>query len=429
MLTCKYRNEIVNKINNLSLYGCEDIKCGDVLYYTICMEDEHGIFRLMKKVMILLKSFLFDTNNYELFGSANVLLFFGASSSRRDMYSKFSKLEAVIDNRLCINPFGKYKLRRHILKNIGGLRIPLRWSTQLKPIIANHIERFRQISILYRAYCDYKSFLDYEKNNNLQITKLITLCDLQATESYFTQMFNKDSKLTISLQHGTYSSVDNPYEFRGIKSKIFLADGHFSQDEAKIAGISENCKVIPVGLLTSIGVREQERPDKYGNYTIGVALEAESRREDNIKTIEFMAGFCKKYNKKLVLRFHPTSSIDNYNLILEKYGIMDYCSTEISVKDFAKMIDIAITRYSTMLVDLLNLWVPTFLYFLEGQLQNTYRNYTMLNFGNEQELSDLIENINENTVSELISNSRQYFVCGGDALHNYQEALGRYDIS
>ena len=82
-----------------------------------------------------------------------------------------------------------------------------------------------------------------------------------------------------------------------------------------------------------------------------------------------------------------------------------------------------------MLVDLLNLWVPTFLYFLEGQLQNTYRNYTMLNFGNEQELSDLIENINENTVSELISNSRQYFVCGGDALHNYQEALGRYDIS
>ena len=53
----------------------------------------------------------------------------------------------------------------------------------------------------------------------------------------------------------------------------------------------------------------------------------------------------------------------------------------------------------------------------------------MLNFGNEQELSDLIENINENTVSELISNSRQYFVCGGDALHNYQEALGRYDIS
>lgn len=429
MLMCKYRNEIVEKINSLCLYGCEEIKCGDVLYYTIRMEEEHGIFQLIKQVIILLKSFLFDTNNYELCGDANTLFFFGSSSARRDMYSKFIKLKAAVHNRLYINPFGKYKIRRHTLRNIGSLRISLYWSTQLKDILTNPVERLRQINILYRAYCDYKSFLDYEKRNNLHITKLVTLCDLQATESYFTQMFNRDSKLTISLQHGTYSSVDNPYEFRGIKSKIFLADGYFSKDEAKIAGISEKCKVIPVGLLTSIGVKKQERPDKYGNHTIGLALEAESRREDNIKSIEFMAQFCKNHNKRLVLRFHPTSPIDNYKPILKKYGIVDYCSKEVSVKDFAKMIDIGITRYSTMLLDLLDLWIPTFLYVSEGQLQNTYKNYTMLNFSNERELSNLIENINENTVSELISNSRQYFICAGDTLHNYQEVLGQYGIS
>ena len=347
--TEEYKSEIVKKINKLSLYDCEEMKCGDVLHYTICAENKHGIFELIKQLIILIKIAFFDTNNYELCGNANVLFLFGFSVSRKDMYIKFNKLEAVIHNRLSINPFGKYKLRRYIFRNIKGLRIPLRWSTQLKDIITNPVERLKQISMLYRVYCDYNSFLDYERRNNLQVSKLVTLCDLHVTESFFTQKFNNIDKFTISLQHGTYSSVDNPYEFQGIKSKAFLVDGNFTKDEAKTAGIGKNCKVIPVGLLTSIGVNRQKRPDKYDNHTIGLALEAEECREDNINSIEFMVQYCKAHSKKLILRFHPTSTIDSYNLILKKYNIVDYCSTEISIRDYAKMIDIGITRYSTML--------------------------------------------------------------------------------
>lgn len=428
MLTGGKKNEIIEKINQLSLYRCEEIKCGDVLYYTIRMGNGHSIFRLMQQVMILIKTSLFDTNNYELCGNANTLFLFGFSVSRSDMYKKLNKLETVIHNRLSINPFGKYKLRRHIFRNILSLRIPLRWSTQLKDIITSPVERLKHVGMLYRAYCDYNSFLDYERKNNLRVSKLITLCDLHVSESYFTQMFNKTGMLTISLQHGTYSSVDDPHEFRGIKSKVFLVDGNFAKDEAMIAGISKNCKVIPVGLLASIGVNRLEKPEQYGNHIIGLALEAESCREDNIESIKFMAQFCKRHNKKLLIRFHPTSSIDSYITILKKYDIVDYCSTETSVKDFAKIIDIGITRYSTMLLDLLELWTPTFLYVSEGQLQNTYKNYKMLNFCNEKELSDLIDNINENTVSKMISDSRRYFICEGEALHNYQKVLGQYDI-
>ncbi len=145
-------------------------------------------------------------------------------------------------------------------------------------------------------------------------------------------------------------------------------------------------------------------------------------------SIEFMVQYCKAHSKKLILRFHPTSTIDSYNLILKKYNIVDYCSTEISIRDYAKMIDIGITRYSTMLLDLLELWVPTFLYVTEEQIYNTYKNYTLLNFSNEAELSNLIENVNESTVSEMISNSRKYFICEGDAMLNYQKVLEQYDI-
>ena len=141
--------------------------------------------------------------------------------------------------------------------------------------------------------------------------------------------------------------------------------------------------MIPVGLPSSIN----EVFDRKGKLDlvekIGVIPEGESCFKDNVELILFVQEYCKKNNKRLLLKLHPTSNIDNYRDILDASICEAVYGKEIRILDFAKKIDIAIIRNSTGLLEMIEQMVPAFVFYSDQQELDVFKYVDSIRFKSE----------------------------------------------
>ena len=417
----KYRKQI----NEVSFIGLEGIECGDVLYYPLKNYIEKNLTLRQKRIkknfklsMTIATSFFRKTYNFYESGKGTLLfLYSNAYGNREDLWSNFYSVSELFNDKIVIFPEKSFSFS---IKKIEKIKYLIMWNKQLKKIIKDTYTRFFIVKELFLIYIDYLECIDIIKNKKINL--LVSFCDVHPLESLFTQFFNLNSINTVTLQHGVYSSVINNWVFLGSKSLYMLGFGQFTYDEGAILGIEKN-KIKKIGAMSAIGVNLKNKPKSYKNNIMGLILDGEEFYELNKRMISFAQDFCLKRNIKLLIKFHPTSNKDDYKQYISSKQKIELYSNEILLKDFVKMIDFAIVRNSTCIIELLQLWIPTFIYSEKKQLYDVYKNIKFGKFTSDNELEYYINNINSEKVKKVITYMREYFCESGDPSNRFKNTL------
>lgn len=417
--------KLIDTLNSLNFDGCEGVACGDVLYYHLMDGKKSCEFPLYKSLLrVIFFVFTYENKYVESGSSDNLLLFSNSYRDRKDLLSNFFKFEKLINNKLVMLP----DKRRFTFDKIKDIYLLFKWNVMLKPIIVNPKIRWLILMRLYQAYSDYKEYDNYIHKKQLQIKNMISFCDVHAIDSFFTQKFNYENKNTVTLQHGTFCSSTNAWAIEASRSHFFFANSQFTLDEAHYTKYRKENKMIPVGLLSAIG--ELQRPFSVVNdiNVIGVLLDGELQKEDNIRTLKTMQEYCRKNNKKLVIKFHPSSNNADYKCYMDECIKYEFVTKDVSIFQFSEVVDITITRNSTTLIEMLQLGRPVLRIYSENQAWDVYKNSKTLKFETVEELENLLDSRYRDMLQKTCLEMKKYFCGDGDISKNYKRALERLEI-
>lgn len=423
-------NELVEKyrkkLNDVHLKGCENVLCGDVAYYTLWPKPptKEPFIKIVWHLLRIFNMTFFSKYEFRINGNnPNVLCLFSSSyGERADLKRNFLKATNLIPERVDMlysakRSFLGFGFIKHLFKIIS-------WNKQLKKLMPELSLRFLIIRAIYKAFIDYELFKEYEKKHNLTISKLVSNCDVHAVDSFFTQKFNAKNLLTVTFQHGAICSSYNKWALEGIKSKYFICHNQFTVDEAKMT--SFNKMIIPAGVLSYIDCSESNPRSKLKIKNIGIFLDGEILRENNIKQILFITKYFKNTDYNLLFKFHPVSNIESYKDILPEKS--EIYGKEISIVDFSKKIDLAIVCNSTVMIELLYDWIPVFNIHFDNQEADVFKNSKYFRFRNEEELTHILNRIGTESFIEELEQMRNYFCTDGDTKENYIKVFRQIGI-
>lgn len=420
----KEHEELKCKLNQLSLQGVDGIKLGDMLHYPL-LEQKFNRGGCMRIWGGILKKTLFFSNHFVVKGNpSTIFLFSNAYAARKDMLKVFNNVADLSENHLKMVGGRTKKIHFHFLKFVWYTAL---WNKELKNIIENNLQRWKYISVLYGAFIDYKEFEWKINKLGVDIKNEVSFSDVHWVDSFFTQKLNLEGIKTITLQHGTFGSQADPWPFKGTASKFFLCYGKFTMNEAKFAGGIKGT-MIPVGLPAYINTNDNKRKLVCSDSVIGIILDGGNCHEDNIEMIQRLQEFCKKTNRKILLKYHPAVHMNTYDKIIDNNVIDGVYGKEISIVDFGKKIDIAIVRDSTCLFDLLQQWIPTYVFYSEGQKGRQYANFTKFRFETEEELESYLSKIGTEEYSKQLTEVREYFGIGDNTEERYKKAFQELGI-
>lgn len=418
-------------LNRAKLYGCQDILCGDALHYPITYYEANKGNKRTPFIQFLriVKISLFKHYDIKRKGTPKTLFLASISyGGRTDLCEGLSKVTAYENNYLYMEPYRAIKIS---MKGIKELAKPFIWNFQLRKILKKRRFRWYCIAELYQASFDYALFRTICRKKKYTIKNLVCLCDVHCVDSFFTQKFNAKGMTTVTLQHGTMVANANTWAFTGSKSRYFLAQGDFTVDEGKIAGYPAAGNMIPVGLISYVGQEEKCMPKVHSIKTIGVVMNGEDGehcKETNIAIIKLINEYRKKYQRKVIVKFHPTSSITDYEKYMEG-DLRKYCyCKEITMLDFIHMSDAAVVWGSTGMIEMLKSWKPVMTIQTRETADDIYKNVELPRFRNEDELEAMLEEFGDAKSLTKLSRLRDYFCTSGNTTKNYINTLKRIGI-
>ena len=413
-------------VNEAKLKGCENILCGDTLYYTLwpLNDNKLNLVQFLRNCSSIIKSTFFTRNEFVLNGKEPRTLFlFSSSYCREDLKKNFMKAANLVPNRLDMLSGGKRKFLGFGF--IKYLFYVLSWNRTLKKQIPDLYLRFLIIYVIYVAFIDYKVYEKISKQHNLSITNLVSNCDTHAVDSFFTQKFNSENLLTVTLQHGAVCSTFNRWALEGIKSKYFICNNQFTIDEAKNTSFDKI--IISAGNLSYIGIPQYSIPKFFKNKNIGIILDGEIMRENNYFVLKFFKKFFNNSDCGLFYKFHPTSKIETYKDYLPNNSKI--FGKEINILDFAKKIDLAIVCNSTVLFELLQSYIPVFIIDTEKSKDfGIFKNTKYFRFSNEKELIEYLKLVETEEFLPMLKKMRNYFCTDGDTKENYMKIFKKIGI-
>ena len=429
MIDLKIVEDLKNKLNSVKLYGCDNVKCGDVLYYPLILRKSLIITWLeyLKLLFRIIIALLYTSYNITSIGKPNSIFLISRTTKRKDLALNFFKAISFLQNRLdCIH---SNKKRIICFSSFSYIPYLILWEKSLKKVIPDFKLRLFIIKSLFEIFIDYNYIMNQIKRLNIKVTNLITLCDVHATDSFFVQKFNSENIRTITLQHGTYSSQINNWVFRGSHSKVCFYIGQFTVDEAqKVINIDDKT-IMKVGPMSYINYITYNKPNVLYNKKIGLILDGEIIRKDNIAMLTFIEKFCKKHKLQVIAKFHPTSNVQTYKEYLDSNTFREVYSNDISLLDFFKKVDVVIVGISTVFMESLLSWKPTFIYYNKNQIFNYYKNVTnKVKFETEEQLEKLLEHIKTPEFIGELEYLRNYMCASGDIKENYKKAFNQLGI-
>ena len=416
----------VDDLNSIDFYKCEKVKIGDLLYYPHTLRKKDARLNTIKTALKRILRFAFFSNAaFEIHGTPDTLfLMNNLFRKREDFQSNFRNVVELSKNNLYMHFSDKFRIN---LAGLFSVTVLIVWNRQLKTIFSSVSDRMYYIGYIYEAYLEYIFYEKYCRKHHLEIDKLVSLCDVHLTDCYFTQKFNILNKKTITLQHGTMCSISNTWTFSGSHSDYFLANSQFTLSEGRMAGYKHN--MIVVGLFSYVNKQMREKQFCNKIEIIGVLVDGDGFRADNLRTISTMESYCAKYNKKLLVKLHPLCDIDIYQKEFSDARIVKFVEKKTTLNQFLEMIDVAVVRNSTTLIEAIQYGVPTYIINDRYQIVDAYRNVKILKFSNEEEFHNLIDKRSLKDIYDDYFAARQYFGCENDVTQQYKSVFASLGIS
>ena len=388
------------KYNTLKLKDFDGINIGDLLYCVL--DNDGGLVRGLKHlVCIFLKIACRTTYAYDLHGNGNTLALYSSwTRGRQDRFNAFSKCTDFITNRLSFKTtksrWSFYGLR-YIYKIFS-------WNRELKRIEKNYAQRMCCLRMLFQVYVAYRYVLLIEQKLHIASNYLITYSDFLPQDSYFTQMFNKENKTTVTLQHGTYGK--NFWGYVGSKSDYMLVNSRMSYDDHKESGATSEAIIVGSPLLSGLG--KINITDNYHADIFGICLDGGSMIDNNRLEIQVVQEYCKQHNKKLVLKNHPGDK-NSYSDIIDPDIVLNVYMDQYPIEAFFDEIDIAITSFSSTFIDALAYNKPSLIFCGYNQDVNEYRHIDDIKFSTPKELDVIVGNILSGNFSQRMKELNRYF--------------------
>lgn len=408
-------HSIQSDLNKIDFIKCENIKMGDVLHY--CINEEHTKERY-KIIRILKNIFLKDSYKYINNGRADMLaLCSGDYNHRPEHKSAFKNVVALTDNNMIMICDNKV----FCFSQIKYISLFIKWVKQLKSIFTELDERLYYSGHILKVFVAYNDWQNICKKNNIAVRLLMTYCDVMPVDSYFTQKFNNDNKMTITLQHGTFNINNNSWGYLGSRSTYFLAESQAAKDTAIEAGYKGN--MIVAGSPHHLG-DSGENKEKVMN-SIGVVMNSPMQPiEDNLQMLKLVQDYCKQNNKKLYIKWHPADDNSKYLNILDKDNVYTY-GTEISIDNFCSMMEIVVVSASTSFLTAIKLGIPTFLFIRKENDINLFPKTDYVKFSNIKELEKLISEINTEFYNQKVMEIKQYLIGTNNLKENYRNIINK----
>lgn len=417
-------------LNNIQFEGFENIKCGDMLHYSllrgITNNDSQGMKASLKFYIKVIKLLITEVYEVESRGNASSLFVFSSAyGARKDLLNNFTLVSNLIKNSVVIHANPHYKFS---LKKFGYIKKIRIWKKLLSKEIKNKSLYYGISFDLIKVYLEYQEIISKIDINIIK--SLVSFCDVHPTESFLTQLFNNMNRCTVTLQHGVYSSEVNEWVFSGSKSKYLLGYGDFTIDEGGRNPLYHG-NILSVGSMSFIGKESIPKPDIFKADKIGLVLDGEDGtglHELNERFIKFSQNYCRIRNKKLLIKFHPASDIKTYIDVIDNNVVESYYGSDLSIMDFMDKIDVALVRNSTCAIETLHFWIPTYIFNEDSQTIDVYKNVNDCKFSNEEELDQYITNINNPEMHKKISDLRDYFCVDDNMEKRFTEVLNGLGI-
>lgn len=415
---------LIDMINSIQLEKCEDIRCGDMLYYVVKGKQDRNPFRdLLSSIKAILKIICFDDVKITSRGKPDtVFLFSNSYRGRKDHLQNFKNVCDISENHILVEPGEKF-LKFHK----GYIFLIHRWSKQMSSCIPNRGLRLYILSGLLKAYSDYEYVQKYIREKNLNIRTLVTFCDVHAIDSYFTQRGNAAGITTVTLQHGVFTAKVNYWPFSGSYSQYFLASNALAVEEAKLLNYKKTMMI--AGLYSYVNRELPVIEDTGKIKTIGVFLDTEAYRTDNIKTLKVVEEYQKIFGKKIRIKFHPASVKESYENFTNRIEGAECVGNEMNVVEFCKTVDVVIVRNSTTLIEALQFGKPTYIIHNDDQEDDIFANVDILKFSTAEELHKIIDLQSSEQIHDQLIEARKYFCSEGDITEKYRSIFRKIGIS
>lgn len=402
-MTCE---EIRNELNNIRLYKIEKIKIGDLLYYPIKdSNNKRNIKDGIKDIAcIFAKTMIRTSYSYKVKDDAETILLFSSSYRDREDHRKaFHKVQGLI-NKCVIFEAASYHM---CFFGIKYIKLLIKWDKALSSVIKNWSERKAYLREIYQAYVDYEYIQNRISKLDTKIKNVITYCDVMPVDSFVTQMFNMRNITTITLQHGYFSLSQNSWPYSGSKSNIFLADSKASEDDAIEAGYKG--KIVVVGSPHQINLVEKNKKKKMNDDVIGVVFDSDVLAGNhNQEMINIIQEYCKKNKKKAYIKLHPSNDINKYIKEINSDVLLKIYKNEISIEEFAEIIDVAIISKSTVFKTMIKLGIPVALYSKKGHSQ--FKNTEIIQFSDTKEFEDVLYRY-KIEFTDILNELNDYYNC------------------
>lgn len=415
-------DSIVHTINNTAFHSCEEVKCGDSLYYLFALEkDEKPARQFLKAVKKLIRVMILEEYRFERAGEGNTLfLFSGSGGRRKDLQENFRNVVRIAQNRILMEP----DEARHLdLVRLKYLKEVCLWLKDLSKSGFSLSMKLRVIAALLESYASYdtiKRRVDLDKIRNF-----VTLCDVTIVDSFIVQKFNHLGKTTVTLQHGTVSSLANSWALTGSKSKYFFVCNQFTINEGKMAGYKNTMQLVGFYGRVNRPVREKEFIKEIK--VIGAFADG-TYDDDNFDMIDVLLEYCRMSGCALKIKFHPTNDLEKYQ---SRYAGKDVVFVEkgLSVQAFCDEVDVTVTRNSTTVIESLQYGTPAYIIHSDRQAVDVYKYVDILKFDTAKDLYGLL---NQRTLADVrndLNQGRDLFCCAGDITERYAKAFEALGIS
>lgn len=413
----------VGSLNTIYIQEFDGMKLGEMLYHTIPNElSNRSILGCCK--FILNRTLLWQ-NEFEVKGNPKTLFLFSNSYSyRKDLLQTFDYVREISGNHIRMLGVSTKRLHIGYIRELGKLFI---WNREIKKAVPSFVERLYVLRQLYGIYLDYKEYSHFVKKNGYSVDKLVTLCDVHAVDYYFTSKFNSEGKTTVTLQHGVFSSTANSRAYGLSQSKHFLANSQFAVDEAVLSGHG-TMGLHAAGLPSFVGREVHIKRSEFANKKIGAILEGEFCHEDNMRLISALQDFCKKNDKELYIKLHPVSDRNAYDDVIDNAFVKAVYGKEKGILEFAEIIDVAIVRNTTSLLELISQGIPSFIFVSEKQKMDVYKNAHMLRFETQDKLKEYLDAMISTDFAKKFDEMKKYFGDGEHAEENYQRIFSELGI-
>lgn len=401
------KQNLVDKLNSLNLVCLNDVKIGDILYYPIHIykRKTYSFYSFLRTCAILLYRTIIKCNQFEIKGDGQNVFFLSECDYRKDQVDNFNNIFLVVDDYIKII----YQKKQGIhVKYLKYVYLYFRWFNEINKVVKCRKDTFEYTFYLYIAFIDS---IEIQNELNYKNIKRLTTCnDVSPTDSLIVQLYNKKNIETVTLQHGVFSLECNNWMLRGSHSGIYMAANKFTIHEANLIGYKG--KLISAGMTYSIPNECNQMPTQFFDKKICVFLEGEIMHDDNVQMMLALQDFCKNNDKEMIIKLHPTSfhKLPEYADLLDFKIVKRIICNEVSLQELSKQIDVAVIRNSTVLIQMLEFWVPSFIYYTDDQVIDVYKSAPCeFRFSSEKELIDKLDGIHKKEFMKKMIIQREFF--------------------